>query len=534
MKIKKVTQLAYRLGIRKRELIPYGDYMAKVDISILDRIKNKPDGHLVFITSINPTPRGEGKTTTAIGLTQALGRMNEKVMLCLRQPSLGPVFGVKGGATGGGKSSLYPAEDINLHFTGDCHAVSTAHNLVSAALANHIYWGNKFKIKDIIWNRAIDISDRALRKIQVGLSIKREGFPYQDNFIITSASELMAILALYKSLPELRKMLAQIILAICQDGRPLFLKEMKLVPALLYILKSAINPNLVQTLEGNPVFVHAGPFANIAHGNSSLIATRIALKLADIVITEGGFGSELGLEKFIHITARKADFKISAVVIVVSVRALKYHGNSDFKRGLPLIKKHVEIARKFNLSPLICINRFPDDKQKELEYVKKYCHQELKIPAEFSEVYEKGGRGGLKLAEKVLEIISDNKPGIKFLYNLNESIKDKIEKIATNIYSAQGVEYLPRADEKISYLESQGLTKLPVNMAKTQFSLTHDSSIKGVPPQDWVLKIRDVLIYNGAGFITPVTGKILLLPGLPEKPNYKKFKFKDGKITGLL
>jgi len=534
MKIKKITLIAQQLGIRKKELIPYGDYMAKVDISILDRIKDKTSAHLIFVTSINPTPRGEGKTTTAIGLTQALARLNKKVILCLRQPSLGPVFGVKGGATGGGKASLYPSQDINLHFTGDCHAISTAHNLISAALANHIYWGNEFKIKTLTWSRAIDINDRALRKIQVGLNIKREGFPYQDSFIITSASELMAVIALYRNLPEFKKMVSRIIVGWNKEGEPVFVRDLKLTPALLYVLKSALNPNLVQTIEGNPVFVHTGPFGNIAHGNSSLIATEMALKLGDFVITEGGFGSELGLEKFVHITARKAGFKISAVVIVVSLRALKYHGNSDFRKGLHLVKKHVEIVRKFSLSPVICINRFPGDKDKDLKYIKEYCEQELKVPAELSEVYIKGGKGGVKLAEKVLKVVADNKPAIKFLYRLNEDVKGKIEKIARIVYSASGVEYTPLVEEKIEYLKSRGLDKLPVNMAKTQFSLTHNPEIKGVPQEEWRLRVRDVLIYNGAGFITPVTGKILLLPGLPRKPNYEKFKLKDGEIKGVI
>lgn len=527
MKIKKITQIANQLGIKNKEIYLYGDYMAKVDISILERLKLNSKSHLIFVTSINPTPYGEGKTTTAIGLSQALARLNKKVILCLRQPSLGPVFGIKGGATGGGKASLYPEDDINLHFTGDCHAITTAHNLISAAVDNHIYWGNKLGIKDRIWPRVIDMSDRSLRTVTVGVNINKKGFPYQDNFVITSASELMAVIALYRNLPEFKKMVSRIIVGWNEKGEPVYVRNLKLTPALLCVLKSALNPNLVQTIEGNPVFVHTGPFGNIAHGNSSLIATEMALKLGDFVITEGGFGSELGLEKFVHITARKAGFKISVVVIVVSLRALKYHGNSKFKQALPLLDKHIEIIRKFSLFPVVAINKFPEDSYKDLNYLKKYCEQELKVPAEISNVYVQGGKGGIALAEKVLEVISNQKPEIKFLYNLNNPLKEKIETIATQVYSAKGIEFSSLAEEKIAHLQTQNLDKLAINMAKTQFSLTHDPKIKGLPLENWILKIRDILIYNGAGFITPVTGKMLLLPGLPQKPNYERFRFKD-------
>jgi len=545
MKVKKITDVAKKLGLNNRDYLTYGDFKSKVKLSSLEKLKDRRDGRLIFVTSINPTPSGEGKTTTSIGLTQSLNKMGKKTLLCLRQPSLGPVFGRKGGAAGGGKASLYPFSDINLHLTGDFHAITAAHNLLAAVIDNHIYWGNKLGIdKDrVLWDRVLDINDRALRNVSIGLGLKRGGYPRNSDFKITAASELMAILALFKNRRDIEKMIGSIMVAYDKDGAPVYAKDLKVVPALSLLLKDAMMPNLVQTQEGDPVFVHTGPFANIAHGNSSLIATKLALKLADYVITEGGFGSDLGFEKFIDIVARKGGFKVSSVVLVVSLRALKYHGgvslknttrvnNSALKKGFANLDHHIEIVRRFNLEPVICINKFSHDKDNEIEFLKKHCSEVLGVSVAVSDVYTKGSKGGYELAEKVLSSISSENKDMKYLYSLNNSIKEKILKVAEDIYGASGVDYTARAERKIDEFQSLGYGKLPLSIAKTQFSLTHNPHLRGVE-EDWKLAVKDILISSGAGFLIPITGDMLLLPGLPKHPVLEDIKFSKGEYGGL-
>jgi formate--tetrahydrofolate ligase len=410
---------------------------------------------------------------------------------------------------------------------------------------NHIYWGNKLKLdpKSICWGRTTDISDRVLREIQVGLNIKKEGYPRNSTFCISSASEIMAILALFKDLEELRRMLSRIIIGYNKDGCPVYARQLKVVDSMLLLLKDAIKPNLVQTIEGNPVLVHTGPFANIAHGNSSLIATQIALGLSDYVITEGGFGADLGFEKFVHIVCRKAGFKISAVVLVVSIKALKYHGGKELaelkhkdikaiEKGLENLERHVSNIRKFGFEPVLCINVFPQDKREEIEYLKKYCKEKLRLKVATSEAYKRGGKGAIELAEAVLEQIDESKPKIKYLYPLSASIEDKILKIATQVYGAEGVQYSEEAVEKLKKFRELGLRRLPINIARTRFSFTHDPKLRGAP-SGWRLKVRDLCILNGAGFVVPVTGKLMLLPALPKVSLAERVKYKRGKFIGL-
>ncbi|MDP8253191.1 MAG: formate--tetrahydrofolate ligase [Candidatus Kaelpia aquatica] len=545
MKIKKITDVASGIGLSSKDYLAYGDFKAKVKLSVREKFENRKEGKLIFVTSINPTPSGEGKTTTSIGLAQSLNRMGKKALLCLRQPSLGPVFGRKGGAAGGGKASLYPFSDVNLHLTGDFHAITAAHNLLAAVIDNHIYWGNKLGIdKDrVLWDRVLDVNDRTLRDISIGLSLKDKGYPRNSGFKITSASELMAILALFKNRRDIERMISRIMVAYDKDGAPVYAKDLKVVPAISLLLKDAMMPNLIQTQEGDPVFVHTGPFANIAHGNSSLVATEMALKLADYVITEGGFGSDLGFEKFIDIVARKGGFKISSVVLVVSLRALKYHGglnleninrasSAALKKGLANLSHHIGIVRRFNLEPVVCINRFKQDKDSEIESLKDYCSNILGVEVAVSDVYAKGSKGGYELAEKVLSSISSGKSEMKTLYGLNQTLKSKILKIAEDIYGASGVDYTKEAEEKIDSFQSLGYGKLPVSIAKTQFSLTHNPRIKGVR-EDWRLLIKDVVISSGAGFLIPITGDMLLLPGLPKHPVLENIKFSKGEYQGL-
>ncbi|MDD5614414.1 MAG: formate--tetrahydrofolate ligase [Candidatus Omnitrophica bacterium] len=543
MKTKQISEIAKKLKLKREDYLPYGDYKAKIKLSALDRFRAKKDGKLIFVTSINPTPSGEGKTTTSIGLTQSLNAMGKKTLLCLRQPSLGPVFGRKGGAAGGGKAALYPFSDINLHFTGDFHAISIAHNMLAAVVDNHIYWGNRLKIKDILWERVIDINDRTLRSIKIGRCLSRKDYPRDSSFKITSVSELMAILALFQNRLDIEKMIGNILIGYNNWDEPVYAKELNVVPAISLLLKDAMMPNLVQTLNADPVLVHTGPFANIAHGNSSLVATKMALKLSDFVVTEGGFGSDLGFEKFINIVARKGGFKISAVVLVVSLRALKYHGGiklsavesenmAGLKKGLPNLKHHFETIGKFGFDAVICINRFNSDTEPEIEYLKNYCSDVLGARCSVSEVYNKGSRGGYDLAEQVIDAVNSNDSAGKALYKSDESIKNKIGRIAKEVYGAAGVEYSPEAEIKIRKLKKLNLDKLPINIAKTQFSLTHDPKRKGVP-ENWRLFIKDILIASGAGFIIPVTGEMLLLPGLPQHPVLEEISFSKGEYVGL-
>ncbi len=544
MKVKKITEIATKIGLSKKDYLAYGDFKAKVRLSVREKFQNRKEGKLIFVTSVNPTPSGEGKTTTSIGLTQSLNRMGKKTLLCLRQPSLGPVFGRKGGAAGGGKSSLYPFSDINLHLTGDFHAIAAAHNLLAAVIDNHIYWGNKLGIDKnrVLWDRVLDVNDRTLRDISIGLGLNKD-YPRNSGFKITSASELMAILALFENRRDIERMISRIMVAYDKDGAPIYAKDLKVVPAISLLLKDAMMPNLVQTGEGDPVFVHTGPFANIAHGNSSLVATEMALKLADYVITEGGFGSDLGFEKFIDIVARKGNFKISSVVLVVSLRALKYHGginlenisksnSAALKEGLANLVHHIGIVRRFNLEPVICINRFKQDRENEIKFLKNYCSNILGVDVAVSDVYAKGSSGGYDLAEKVLSSISKEKSKMKVLYGLDQTLKSKILKIAEDIYGASGVDYTKEAENKIDSFQRLGYGRFPISIAKTQFSLTHNPRIKGVK-EGWRLLIKDVVISSGAGFLIPITGDMLLLPGLPKHPVLENIKFSKGEYKGL-
>jgi len=540
-----IIEVARRLGITPDEIEPYGRYKAKVSLNLLDRLAGQPNGKLINVTAITPTNAGEGKTCTAIGLTQALGKLKKNVCLCLREPSLGPVFGIKGGACGGGYSQVLPMEDINLHFTGDIHAVGSAHNLLAALTDNHVFKGNKLKIdpKRIVWPRVIDISDRFLRYITIGEGGKTHGIPRSTNFHITVASEVMAILALSTSIKDLKSRLSKIIVAYTYGGRPITAADLKAVGSMALLLKDAIKPNLVQTLEGQPTFVHTGPFANIAHGNNSVLATKMALKLADYVVTESGFGADLGTEKFFNVVCRQSKLKPDLVVLVVSTRALKIHGGLAFEKvkeenlkaieaGLPNLTRHVENIKKFGVWPVVAINRFLTDSDKELKIIVDHC-QGLGVRAIISKVVTEGSSGGIALAEAVLKSMREHPSHFKPLYGLNLPIKEKIKIIATQLYGAEGVRYINSADKDINILTKLGFDKLPINMARTQLSFTDDPNIKGAPT-GWHLRVREVKVAAGAGFLVPVTGDMMLMPGLPKIPAAEKIDITDdGKIIGL-
>lgn len=540
-----IIEVARKLGIRSDEVEPYGQYKAKISLSLLDRLAGEPNGKLINVTAITPTNAGEGKTCTAIGLTQALGKLKKSVCLCLREPSLGPVFGIKGGACGGGYAQVVPMEDINLHFTGDIHAVGSAHNLLAALVDNHFFKGNRLKInpKRIVWPRVIDISDRFLRYITIGQGGRAHGIPRKTNFHITVASEVMAILALSTSIKDLKERLSKIIVAYTYDGKPITAADLRAVGSMTLLLKDAIKPNLVQTLEGQPTFIHTGPFANIAHGNNSILATKMALKLADYVITESGFGADLGTEKFFNIVCRQFNLKPDLVVLVVSTRALKIHGGLVFEKvkgenlkaieaGLPNLTRHIENIKKFGLWPVVAINRFLTDSDRELKIIIDHCRS-LGVEAIISQVVTEGSSGGVALAEAVLKSIQEHPSNFKPLYDLNLPIKEKIKIIATQLYGAKGVKYIGSADEDIDILTKLGFDKLPINMARTQLSFTDDPNVKGAPT-GWNLRVREVKVAAGAGFLVPVTGDMMLMPGLPKNPAAENIDITDkNKIIGL-
>ncbi|MGE5606882.1 MAG: formate--tetrahydrofolate ligase, partial [Bacteroidota bacterium] len=524
----------------------YGKFKAKVDLRINSILKDRPNGKLINVTAITPTPAGEGKTTTAIGLTQALGRMNRKVCLCLREPSLGPVFGVKGGATGGGYSQILPMDEINLHFTGDIHAISAAHNLLAAVIDNHIMHGNELQIdpKKVLWRRVMDISDRQLRNIIVGLGKKSDGIVRETGFDISVASEIMAILCLASDLEDLKERLGKIVIGYNYQNQPVLARDLKVVGAMSVLLKEAIKPNLVQTIEGDPVLVHGGPFANIAHGNNSIIATKMALKLADYVITEGGFGADLGAEKFFDIVSPVSGLRPDLAVLVVSVRALKFHGgvkkselnmeNIDaLQMGFSNLDRHLDnLQRVYRLPVVLAINRFPSDTDGELDLLLKYCRAKG-VKVEISEVVAKGGAGGTQLAISVLEALEQETNGFASLHSKEDPVKEKIETIATRIYGAAGVEYSSEAERTIAILEQQGYSKLPVCIAKTQMSFSDNPNLKGAP-SGWKLNVREVRIMAGAGFIVAIAGNILTMPGLPDHPAAEGIDLlPDGRIVGL-
>jgi len=543
--LKPIREIAESLGIRSEEMEQYGEYKAKISLDIWERLKNEPDGKLILVTAVNPTPAGEGKSTTTVGLGQALARLGKKAMVTLREPSLGPCMGIKGGAAGGGYSQVVPMEDINLHFTGDIHAVSTAHNLLSAVIDNHIHQGNELGIdpRQVVWPRVLDMNDRALRNIVVGLGGITGGVPRQDSFMISVASEVMAILCLADSITDLKQRLSRIVVGYTYEGEPVTAGDLKVAGAMAMLLKDALKPNLVQTLENVPAFVHGGPFANIAHGCNSLIATRLGLKLADYLITEAGFGADLGAEKFFNIKCRYGGLRPDAAVIVVSVRALKLHGGQPrdkltsknlkaLEEGFGNLQKHIENVTAFGVPVVVAVNRFPSDTHEELELVIQRC-KEMGIRACVSEVWAKGGEGGIQLAEALLEVMDNQRSEFRFLYKDGDSIKDKIQTIVTSIYGGRGVEYAKQAEHTIKRLQNQGYGELPVCMAKTQYSLSDDPTLLG-RPRDFTVTVRDVKISAGAGFIVVLTGDVMTMPGLPKVPAATKMDIsKNGRIKGL-
>ncbi|MDD6135166.1 MAG: formate--tetrahydrofolate ligase [Selenomonadaceae bacterium] len=539
-----IRKIAEKLEISEDELELYGKYKAKITLDAWDKVKECPNGKLVLVTAINPTPAGEGKTTTSVGLADAFHKQGKKVAVALREPSLGPCFGLKGGAAGGGYAQVVPMEDINLHFTGDFHAITTAHNLLAAVIDNHIQQGNALDIdvRRVVWKRVLDLNDRALRHVVIGMGGKAHGVPRETGFDITVASEMMAILCLASGLEDMKKRLGEIVVAYTRDGRAVRAKELNVTGALTLLFKDAIKPNLVQTLEGTPAFIHGGPFANIAHGCNSVMATKFALKFADYVVTEAGFGADLGAEKFLDIKCRFAGIHPDAVVIVATVRALKMHGGLDKKeldhvdmaaleKGLANLTKHIENIQKFGLPAVVAINAFPTDTKEELDFVEKKCN-ELGAEVALSEVWAKGGEGGLKLAEKVEEAFA-KKNDFHFMYETEQSIPEKITAVAREIYGADGVVFTAAAKKQLQEIEALGFDKMPVCMAKTQYSLSDDASKLG-RPSGFSITVRELRIAAGAGFIVALTGNILTMPGLPKKPAAENMDIDEsGKITGL-
>lgn len=540
-----IQTVAEKLDITADELDLYGKYKAKLTDELWERIKDRPDGKLVLVTAINPTPAGEGKTTTTVGLGQAMDKIGKKAIIALREPSLGPCFGLKGGAAGGGYAQVVPMDDLNLHFTGDFHAITSANNLLAAMLDNHIQQGNKLNIdpKQIVWKRCVDMNDRVLRNITVGLGRKVDGVTREDHFIITVASEIMAILCLADNMKDLKERLGRIIVAYTYEGKPVTAKEIKAVGAMAALLKDAIRPNMIQTLENTPALVHGGPFANIAHGCNSVRATKTALKLADYTITEAGFGADLGAEKFLDIKCRMADLKPDAVVLVATVRALKYNGgvkkedlseeNLDaLKAGIVNLEKHIENIAKFGVPCVVTLNEFVTDSEAELAYVKEFCEAR---GCEFalSKVWEKGGEGGIELAQKVIDTIENKESNFHYLYENELSIVEKIETIAKEIYGAGEVIIEPAAKQQIARIESLWFGSMPVCMAKNQYSLSDDKTILG-RPEGFPIHIRDVYVSAGAGFVVAITGTIMTMPGLPKVPAAEGIDVNDdGQITGL-
>lgn len=544
-KLKPIGDIARSLDISEDYIEYYGKYKAKISLELLKKLESKPNGKLILVTSINPTPAGEGKSTVTIGLGQALAKLHKKVVVALREPSLGPCMGLKGGATGGGYSQVVPMEDINLHFTGDIHAISSAHNLLSAMIDNHIHHGNKLHIDPcrILWKRALDLNDRALREIVVGLGGKRNGYPREDSFIITVASEIMAILCLAEDLADLKKRLGDIIVAYDTEGNPVTARDLKADGAMTALLKDAIKPNLVQTIEGVPAIIHGGPFANIAHGCNSLIATRMALKLGDYVVTEAGFGADLGAEKFLDIKCRMGGLKPDEIVVVATIRALKMHGgvkkgelsqeNLDaLHKGFDNLKRHVENMRKYRVPVTVAINAFAEDTPGEVELLTEMC-EKIGVKAVFTDVWARGGEGGIQLAQEVLSALENQESKYEPLYDLDLSIEEKIEKITKELYGGSGVLYTPEARREIKRISKMGMDKLPVCIAKTQYSFSDNPRLLGAP-DGFEVTVREVYLSAGARFIVAIMGDIMLMPGLPEHPAAENIDVNEkGEITGL-
>ena len=543
--MKPITEVAESLDISADDLELYGKYKAKISDELINRVKNNPDGKLILVTAINPTPAGEGKTTTSVGLGQAFGKMGKKAVIALREPSLGPCFGIKGGAAGGGYAQVVPMEDLNLHFTGDFHAITSANNLLAALLDNHIQQGNELGIdpRQIVWKRCMDMNDRVLRNIVVGLGSKMDGMVREDHFVITVASEIMAILCLADDMHDLKRRLGRIIAAYTFDGKPVTADDLKATGAMAALLKDALKPNLIQTLEHTPAIVHGGPFANIAHGCNSVRATKTALKLADYVITEAGFGADLGAEKFFDIKCRKAGLKPDAVVLVATVRALKYNGGvpkaelstenmEALKKGIVNLEKHIENLQKYGVPVVVTLNSFVTDTKAETDYIEQFC-KERGCESALSEVWEKGGEGGIALANKVLETLENKESHFKVLYEDSLSLEEKIETVAKEIYGADGVTYSPAAKRELKRITELGMSDFPVCMAKTQYSLSDDQTKLG-RPTGFTINIREVYASAGAGFVVAVTGAIMTMPGLGKQPAaYGIDVNDDGVITGL-
>lgn len=544
-KMEPITKIAGKLNLTEDDIEQYGKYKCKISLDVFEKLKDKENGKLVLVTAINPTPAGEGKSTVTVGLGQALCKMNKKAVIALREPSLGPVFGIKGGAAGGGYAQVVPMEDINLHFTGDMHAITSANNLLAAAIDNHIHQGNALKIdsRRIVFKRVMDMNDRALRSIVVGLGGKLNGFLREDGFMITVASEIMAILCLANNLSDLKERMGNIVVAYDLDGRPVYAKQLEIQGAMALLMKDAIKPNLVQTLENTPAIIHGGPFANIAHGCNSIIATKMALKLGDIVVTEAGFGADLGAEKFLDIKCRYGGLTPNCVVIVATVRALKNHGEVSkeelgvpnveaLENGITNLEKQIENIKKYNVPVVVAINKFVTDSDEEVNFIKDYCDK-LGVKVALSDVWAKGGEGGVELGEVVCDILENEESNFKPIYEVESSIEEKINIIAKEIYGASGVVFTANAKKQITELETFGLDKLPICMAKTQYSLSDNPALKG-RPENFKITVKEVRVSNGAGFIVALNGDIMTMPGLPKVPAANRMDILDnGEILGL-
>lgn len=544
-KMEPIIEIAKKIGLSEDDIELYGKYKCKISLDVLNKNKDKKDGKLVLVTAINPTPAGEGKSTVTVGLGQALCKKGRNAVIALREPSLGPVFGVKGGAAGGGYAQVVPMDDINLHFTGDMHAITSANNLLCAAIDNHIHQGNLLRIdsRRIVFKRVIDMNDRALRNVVVGMGGKVNGFVREDGFMITVASEVMAILCLATSLEDLKYRMGEIVVAYDLDGNPVFAKQLEVQGAMALLMKDAIKPNLVQTLENTPAIIHGGPFANIAHGCNSILATKLALKIGDITITEAGFGADLGAEKFLDIKCRYGELTPNCVVVVATIRALKHHGGvkkedlntpnvEALSKGIVNLEKQIENIKKYNVPVVVAINKFVSDSEEEVNFIKDFCGN-IGVKVALSDVWAKGGEGGLELADVVEEVMANEESKFETLYSSEETIENKVLAIAKEIYGADGVMYTPAAKKQIKDLESFGLDKLPVCMAKTQYSLSDNAALLG-RPEGFNITVKEVRVSNGAGFIVVLTGDVMTMPGLPKVPAANKMDIlDDGEIIGL-
>lgn len=540
-----IVRVAEKLGIKEEDLELYGKYKAKISDEYISSIRENPDGKLVLVTAINPTPAGEGKTTTSVGLGEAFGRLGKKAVIALREPSLGPCFGIKGGAAGGGYAQVVPMEDLNLHFTGDFHAITSANNLCAALLDNHIQQGNELGIdtRQVVWKRCLDMNDRVLRNVVVGMGSKMDGTVREDHFVITVATEIMAVLCLAEDMEDLKKRLSRMVVAYTFDGRPVTAGDIRAVGSMAALLKDALKPNLIQTLEHTPAIVHGGPFANIAHGCNSVRATKAALKMADYVITEAGFGADLGAEKFFDIKCRMSGLKPDAVVLVATVRALKYNGGvpkadlgaenlEALERGIVNLEKHIENLQKYDVPVVVTLNSFISDTEKEIAYVKRFC-EDRSCEFAISQVWEKGGEGGIALAEKVLETLEKKESHFHVLYEDERSLKDKINTVSREIYGAGGVVYTPAAEKQLKKLTELGFGSLPVCMAKTQYSLSDNPDLLG-RPEGFEISVREAYVSAGAGFVVVLTGSVMTMPGLPKTPAAFTIDVnEEGRITGL-